>query len=968
MFSRLADFIIRRYKLVIIVWLVVLFYAFPLIFKIGDVVVYTESEVGLNKLEAVEAQNLIDQEFAGHIANSTITIVIQNTNVTSAEVRTFSSLLYEGIRGDGALQGVQRVDYLYSALESYVVAVAGQAAPASYYLYGQVNQTAMMVFGIPLEAVYKHMQLVSLGYSDDDARSFVVQNITEELTASGADSATVGFTIGYLNNSFYPGWLLAGRPTDSTLLASVISAASDAYFRQVPGEVGTFALSVSQNLTLADYDSPQIQMQFAQAIIAAQIQANISFVRQVWGLGPAPSQASLSQLAHAIVFNYTVDRLPVAVPSALIGQFVNTRSAAGAPNTTMLMAVSLSVGGSSSAAENDVRAIRSLIKEHTAVLGAGYKVYVTGDPAINVDTMDAVAKDTSRIDPATVILVVFLVGLFFRSFISPWVPLMTIGMAYLTSTAAIYLLGLFLMHIHYSVMTFVLIVMLGAGTDYCIFIMSRYREERVAGRSKEEAVKTSLMWAGESIATSGATVMIGFGALMIGQYSMVRSMGMALVTAIGMTLAFALTMLPSLLMLLGDKVFWPNTMERETKRMKLKDQRGGGYFRKSAGFSLRHSKAIVIAALVISVPAVYLVLSLQSSYDFMASLPNAESKLGIDAMGAGFGKGNLMPTYIIVRFGSPVVSNGTLDPLASAQLEEYSALVGNESNIRSVSGPTRPFGVPVNSSFLASLTEDQLAAYQTAIRQSIGTDNRTIMLTVILQDEPFTTKSINTIDRIRALDKQAATSIFGGSAVILVGGSTASMADVSRTVSNDFFTMRIVVLVGIYVVLMLVLGSLLVPLRLILTVLLNVSWTVALTMLVFQYANGVPVLWMMPLILFVVAMGLGMDYDIFLTTRIREEVSKGKTDEKAIMTAVERTGGIITACGMVMAGAFGTMLLSSTALLKEFGFGLAFAILLDAMILRIYLVPAIMLLLQKWNWYAPGRLQRVRREEKARKN
>jgi RND superfamily putative drug exporter len=140
------------------------------------------------------------------------------------------------------------------------------------------------------------------------------------------------------------------------------------------------------------------------------------------------------------------------------------------------------------------------------------------------------------------------------------------------------------------------------------------------------------------------------------------------------------------------------------------------------------------------------------------------------------------------------------------------------------------------------------------------------------------------------------------------------------------------------------------------------------TMIVFEFASGVPVLWMLPLILFVIAVGLGMDYDIFLTTRIREEVAKGKTDEQAIMVAVERTGGIITACGLVMAGAFGSMMLSSTALLREFGFGLAFAILLDAMIVRIYLVPAIMLMLQKWNWYAPGRLQRVRREEKARKH
>jgi RND superfamily putative drug exporter len=117
----------------------------------------------------------------------------------------------------------------------------------------------------------------------------------------------------------------------------------------------------------------------------------------------------------------------------------------------------------------------------------------------------------------------------------------------------------------------------------------------------------------------------------------------------------------------------------------------------------------------------------------------------------------------------------------------------------------------------------------------------------------------------------------------------------------------------------------------------------------------------MPLILFIVLMGLGMDYDIFLCTRIREEVAKGKSDEEAITTAVKSTGGIITICGVIMAGALGTMMFSTLGMLKQFGFALFFAILLDAMIVRIYLVPAIMVLLKKWNWWAPMGLQRVRR-------
>ena len=974
MFSKLADFIIKHYKLVIIAWLVVLFYAFPLIFKINDVVVYTETQVNLNKLEAIKAQNLIDEYFPGRLANSTIIIVIQNSDVTSTQARNLSTGLYKGILNDSSIQGVISVDCVYSVLETYIAGVVTQSGPGMRALHDQLGQLVQIVYKVPLDVVDTHLQLLAGGSSDMEARSAVIQGLTAQLRASGMNDTTVAFVTGYADQAFYPLWLQT-HTNDSVALQDLIVTAADSYFSSVPGQMSEFALIVAQYFDLQFYRAmtPQQQELALEGVVfdmtSTQIEANVTFASDIWQLGPNPGASSVASFAHWTVFNNTLETLPINVPDVFISRFINTAPISGDANTTMLMSISLSVGGSSNEAKNDVRIIRDLIKQQLQVVGPGYDVYVSGDGALEVDTMDAVGKDTSRVDPITVILIVLFVGLFFRSVLSPWIPLMTIGLAYFVTTAVIYLLGTYVMAIHYSVTMLILVVMLGAGTDYCIFIMSRYREERITGHPKEAAVKTSLMWAGESIATSGATVMIGFGALMISQYSMVRSMGMALVVAVGITLLFALTMLPSLLMLIGDRVFWPNTMAKATQRAKSLEERGGGYFRKSVRFSLKHSKAIVMAALIISVPAIYFYFALVPSYDFMASLPNAESKQGINALGAGFGEGTITPTYIVIHYNRPILeANGSLNLTAASELEQYSVLVAGQNNIRSLSGPTRPFGKPVNGTYLETLPPVERAAFEMTMASSIGDDNRTIMLTVVLQDEPFTTDSIRTIDRIRALDPQAESGIFHGSAIVFVGGSTASMFDVSGTVSQDFLTMRAVVLIGIYIVLMLVLGSLLIPLRLVMTVLLNVTWTIALTMLVFQYGFGNPVLWMMPLILFVVAMGLGMDYDIFLTTRIREEVLKGKTDAKAIATAVERTGGIITACGLVMAGAFGSMMLSTTVLLREFGFGLAFAILLDAMVLRIYLVPAIMLLLQKWNWYAPGRLQRVRRDEKARKH
>lgn len=971
LFSRLADFVVKRYKLIIIVWIVTLFYVFPLLFKVGDVIVYQESEAGLEELEAVKADAIIAENFAGMIPPSTITVVIQNSNVLSNETRDFTWSVYQDMISDSGLQSVESINFLYKALQAYYTQVITETAPAAHSLYNQTGSTAQMVFGVPMQIAYGHMSLldsmnltVSLT-NDSLVKGILMDSIEAEMAASGADAASIAFTMGYAE-VFYDYWLVY-HAVDEPTISSLITQSADLYFTSVGGEAGAFGLMIAQAFSLDTYDVPQAVQQYALSILSTQSGIELSFLYEIWPLGPAPTAEEAAEFSLDLIFSRSFEELP-AVPGYLVGQFVNVRTEGSTPNNTMLMAIALSVPSSSDVAGENVRHIREIVQTRLQEYSSDFTVYVSGSPAFEVDIMDSVSEDTSRIDPFTVILVVVLVGLYFRSAITPWVPLMTVGMAYLTSMAFIYLLGSYVLEIHYSVLLIILTVMLGAGTDYCIFIMSRYREERVKGSTKEEAVKTSLTWAGESIATSGATVMIGFGALMIGEFSLIRSMGMALVVAVGMALCFALTMLPSLLMVVGDKVFWPATLEDAKRRAKALDKRGGGYFRRSAQFSLKHSKAIVLAALVISVPAAYLYLTLETSYDFIAGLPDAESKVGIDALGEGFGKGTLMPTYVVVVFDDNVLVNGSLAPAVAQSLEEYSLVLEAHENVRSVSGPTRPFGIPVNESYLASLTEMERATYLYAMSSSIGTDNKTVMLTVVLQDQPFSTYSIGTIDEMRALSANAESEVFGSQAEIYIGGSTAGMTDISRTVANDFVTMRFVVVAGIYVVLLLVLGSLLIPLRLILTVLMNVTWTIAMTMIIFQVFSGVPVLWMMPLILFVVAMGLGMDYDIFLTTRIREEVSKGATDEKAIMTAVERTGGIITACGLVMGGAFGSMMLSKTALLQEFGFGLSFAILLDAMIVRIYLVPAIMLLLQKWNWYAPGRLQRVRRSKGARKH
>ncbi|NLF34319.1 MAG: MMPL family transporter, partial [Thermoplasmatales archaeon] len=190
-----------------------------------------------------------------------------------------------------------------------------------------------------------------------------------------------------------------------------------------------------------------------------------------------------------------------------------------------------------------------------------------------------------------------------------------------------------------------------------------------------------------------------------------------------------------------------------------------------------------------------------------------------------------------------------------------------------------------------------------------------------------------------------------------VTGQVVAMYDVSQVLNTEFVYIEGGVAVLIFLLLFFVMGSYLTPLRAVLTILTSVVWTLGMTYVVFGMWLGMEITWIMPIILFVICLGLGMDYDILLTTRIRENVMKGMSNDDAIEHAVERSGAVITICGLIMSGAFGTMMLSTSPMLMEFGFALSFAILVDALFMRTYVVPAVMHLLGRYNWSGPARLR-----------
>ena len=741
-------------------------------------------------------------------------------------------------------------------------------------------------------------------------------------------------------------------------------------------------------------------------------------------------------------------------------------------------------------------------------------VYLTGMPAVSYDMETGAMEDISHIDVFTVLMILVLVGLFFRSFITSAMPPVTMGVAFAVTMGLIYGL-MYIMDVFFITEIMLLVSMMGAGCDYCIFILARYREERRDGKDHHAALHSAIKWAGESITISGASVIIGFGAMSICSFSMISTMGICLALGIVVALFAALTFIPSLINVVGDRIFWPTKMKEYQEGGKATrgwfawcSKVGHAYFDKNSRFTLKHAKAITVVAVLVTVPAAYVALTSETSYDMTSSLMTGDSETGMDYLGEYADQGIIYPDYAIIQYDEPIATIAPVpDPLTGSLVNpatgepnwsltwsdtwnsELSSSLSStlqkidddpEDNISSVTGvfmwntylgealeqlgisqtdymsliqngsailgAAQQAAVIENSSTALVLQQaipgmqEQYAAYISAgafdeqfapilagilgsptnlsdlynsgmLEMVFGNANVVDALIAIsgsgtldylvnvnlgyvggeyAQFDAATSEitaetaldvtfvkisasthaaamapiSMDSIAYMQGIIDDYASSTEGVTAT-WVTGTAVVMYDISEIISGEFSMIEILVIVLIIILLFFVMRSYTIPLRSVATILMSICWTLAATHLLF----GDEVTWLIPLILLVICLGLGMDYDILLTTRIKENVrANGMSNDEAIHHAVVHSGSVITICGLIMGGAFGTLMLSSMGMLQQFGFALCFAILCDALIVRTYIVPAVMHLLGDWNWKGPRFLERIGSKDRSERS
>jgi RND superfamily putative drug exporter len=531
----------------------------------------------------------------------------------------------------------------------------------------------------------------------------------------------------------------------------------------------------------------------------------------------------------------------------------------------------------------------------------GLTVHITGPAASAADEIKVFKGIDTTLLFATLAVVIALLLLTYRSPVLWLLPIISAGVALTVAEAVIYLLTRHGLTVNGQSAGILVVLVLGAGTDYALLLIARYREELRRHEDRHEAMAEALRRAGPAITASAATVIAGMLCLLVADSADISGLGP--VAAIGIAVGFVamITLLPALLVIAGRWVFWPVRPRYGT----AEPTASGAWARTGQTIAGRPRLVWVITAMLLGCATLGMI-------GFrVGSLTTAQSFRGTPASVAGE---NVLARHFPAGAGEPVAVIGNATAVAAL----HDALA-RTPGIAAVTPP---------------VTADGLVYLQ-------GT----------LASQPVSQTAYATVDRVRTAVHQ----IPGADAK--VGGGTAVTMDVESYATRDRNVIIPLVLVVVMIILGLLLRAVVAPLVLIGTVILSFGAALGLSALVFRYLFGFAGEdTSVPLFIFVFLVALGIDYNIFLMTRVREETIRSGPRRGAI-TGLAATGGVITSAGAVLAGTFAMLGTLPLVVFTEIGAAVAIGVLLDTIIVRSVLVTALNLDIGRWMWW-PSSLAR----------
>lgn len=605
--------------------------------------------------------------------------------------------------------------------------------------------------------------------------------------------------------------------------------------------------------------------------------------------------------------------------------------------------------------------VAALIDEtrHDGRRPAGMELSLTGNAAVGQDYLQAQRDSARSIERWTGWLVVALLLLVFRAPLAALIPLVTLSCGLFTALKLLALMaGAGMIDVFDGLEVYTGVLVYGAGVDYGMFLMARVREELGHGRAPGEAVAEAIARVGTAISASAATAIVGIGLLMLAQFGKFQQAGLTIAFGLLVMWCASLSLTPALLCLVGRWAFWPADVRKVSRG-------AAGRVWRHVGLLVVHRPVAVglVTLLALTPPAVYGFMRQDAlSYGLTAELPsNARSLQSTARLAEHFPIGQTGPITVLLR-------NAELDfsrrEAIEAVREFTEALAGEREHlrlgdIRSVAEPLgRGHTVSGGGGGARGLVETRLARAR-AVQHYVasGEGGRVTRIELIPDFEPLSREAIGRLDEIEAALRRLLPAPLAGSEILLLG-VTASTRDLRSVAERDRRLLLPVVTLAVFIVLVVLLRQLVVPAVLVSIVVLSYLVALGTSYAVFSARGGAEFAgldWTVSLFLFTVLMAVGADYNVLLVTRVDEERARSGIKE-GLVTALGRTGSIISSCGFVMAGTFFSLTAGGTlAGFIQLGFALALGVLLITFVALPLLAPSFLAV-----WYTRRASARVR--------
>lgn len=542
-----------------------------------------------------------------------------------------------------------------------------------------------------------------------------------------------------------------------------------------------------------------------------------------------------------------------------------------------------------------------LLRETVSGDRDGLSVRVTGGAGFAADQIKVFENINGALVGAAFLLVLVLLAIIYRGPIIIAVFLVSIAFAEILSRSIGYGLTEIGVTVNGQSSSILSILVLGAGTDYALLLVARYREELRQHDDHREALALALRQAGPAIIASGLTVMLALLCLTIAKVNGTAGLGPIGALGIFIAMVTSLTILPAFLALIGRRVFWPKVPHVGDEGT---DATHGGWRRLGERIALNPRRAWVVSSAILVVMALGLLnfsTGLTSGNSFRDEVESTE---GQELIAQSFPAGALAPTDIVVP---------------------------------------SPRDVP-------AVTRAASAVEGVDVVRPVARGEQGVLLQAILEPDPYSPAAFDLIEPLRAAVSEAAPGA-------LVGGSTAVETDLREAATWDSAVIIPIVLVVVFIILLVLLRAVTVSLLLIGSVILSFAAALGVSALVYDVIFGFPGSDpSLPLFVFVFLVALGIDYNIFLMARVREETARLGTRE-GMLRGLAVTGGVITSAGIILAGVFVVLGVLPLIFLTQIGFAIAFGVLLDTFLVRSILVPALVLDAGPKTWW-PSRLAR----------